>query len=72
MRDVIVNFTPLTILCNIGKLCILRDIYGEIMIPEAVYREVAEKEDSACIQIMSANEWIHVAKEKDSSEKKIS
>jgi len=72
MRDVIVNSMPLIILYNIGKLCILRDIYGEIIIPEAVYREVTEKEDSACIQIMSANEWIHVAQVKDSSEKKIS
>lgn len=71
MRDVIVNSTPLIILCNIGYLRILRDIYGEIIIPEAVYREVTEKEDSACIQIVSENEWIHVARVKDSSEKKM-
>lgn len=71
MRDVIVNSTPLIVLCNIGQLRILRDVYGEIIIPEAVYREITEKEDSACIQIMSAKEWIHVAKIEDSSEKKM-
>lgn len=40
MRSVIVNSTPLIILCGIGQLGLLRRLYGEIHIPEAVYREV--------------------------------
>lgn len=46
MLRVIVNSTPLIILCNIGRLDILKEIYGEIYIPEAVFLEVTEKEDS--------------------------
>ena len=37
MRKVIVNSTPLIILCGIGKLNILKEVYEEIIIPSAVY-----------------------------------
>ena len=60
MRKVIVNSTPLIVLCGIGRLSILRELYQEIFIPEAVYREVTVKEDTACIQIKASREWIHV------------
>lgn len=40
MLKVIVNSTPIIVLCGIGKLDILRRLYGEITIPAAVYREV--------------------------------
>ena len=43
MRKVIVNSTPLIVLCNIGELDILRSMYGEITIPKAVYVEEAAK-----------------------------
>ena len=36
MRKVIVNSTPLIVLCGIGHLDILRKLYHEIYIPEAV------------------------------------
>ena len=52
MRRVIVNSTPIIVLCNIGLLDILKALYAEICIPEAVYREVTEKDDSAC-QVMN-------------------
>ena len=39
MRRVIVNSTPIIVLCNIGLLDILKALYAEIYIPEAVYRE---------------------------------
>ena len=39
MRRVIVNSTPIIVLCNIGLLDILKALYAEICIPEAVYRE---------------------------------
>lgn len=41
------------------------------MIPAAVYREVTEKEDSACQQLKKTGEWIHVQEIKDHSEKKM-
>lgn len=37
MRKVIVNTTPLIALCHVGQLELLKKIYGEIMIPQAVY-----------------------------------
>lgn len=45
MRKVIVNSTPLIVLCSIGRLEILQKMYAEITISAAVYREVTEKED---------------------------
>lgn len=37
MLKVVVNSTPLIVLCNIGMLSLLKEMYGEIIIPEAVY-----------------------------------
>ena len=54
MRRVIVNSTPIIVLCNIGLLDILKALYAEICIPEAVYREVTEKDMSGikdCIEL---------------------
>lgn len=60
MPKVIVNSTPLIVLCGVGKLDILRELYREIFIPAAVYQEVTEVKDSACTQIMTQKSWIHV------------
>lgn len=43
MRRVIVNSTPLIVLCNVGKLEILRTLYTEVTIPEAVFAEVTKR-----------------------------
>lgn len=51
MRKIIVNSTPLIILGNIDKLHILKDLYGEIIIPQAVFDEVTNKNDLAHLQI---------------------
>ncbi|MCD8148217.1 MAG: DUF3368 domain-containing protein [Clostridiales bacterium] len=71
MRRVIVNSTPLIVLCGIGQLELLRKLYGEIHIPLAVYKEVTAKTDSACIQIKKSRNWVHVDTIKDLSEKKM-
>ena len=63
MRKVIVNTTPLIALCHVGQLELLKKIYGEIMIPQAVYRELSEKKESICKeQVDNALNWIHVEK----------
>ena len=46
MRKVVVNTTPLIALSHVGQLEVLKDLYGEIIIPDAVYRELAVKEGS--------------------------
>ena len=60
MHRVIVNSTPLIALCNADLLFVLKKLYGEIIIPQAVFEEVTAKTDSACSQIHSNLDWIHV------------
>ena len=69
MLRVIVNSTPLLTLGKIGKLEILREMYQEIIIPQAVYKEVTEKEDTASKAILSAcHDWIKVQTIKNEDE----
>ena len=63
MRKVIVNTTPLIALCHVGQLDVLKKIYGEILIPQAVYQELSEKNESICKkQVDNSLDWIHVEK----------
>ena len=62
MRKIIVNSTPLIALAKANKLEILKEMYEHIIIPEAVYREVTEKDDVAAQRIEAAREWIEVRK----------
>lgn len=71
MLKVIVNSTPIIVLCGIGKLDFLRELYGEITIPTAVYGEVTAMEDSACMQVRKADSWIHIESIRDITEKKM-
>lgn len=43
MRKVVSNTTPLIALAEIGKLDVLHKLYGEILIPEAVRREIIQE-----------------------------
>ena len=61
MRKVVVNTTPLIALSHVGQLDILKELYGEIIIPEAVYKELSAKEDSICKNAVErSREWIRV------------
>lgn len=71
MPKVIVNSTPLIVLCGIGKLELLRELYQEILIPAAVYREVTAVKDSACMQIIAQSSWIHVEEIQNEIERKM-
>lgn len=63
MRKVVVNTTPLIALSHVGKLSMLKELYGEIIIPEAVYRELSVKVDSVCKRMVDgALDWIRVEK----------
>ncbi len=55
MRKVIVNTTPLIALCHVGQLGLLKIMYGEISIPEAVYKELSDKKESICKKQMDAS-----------------
>ena len=65
MRKVIVNSTPLIALCKIQALDILRQLYGEVTIPESVLMEILFKRDSACQQIQANANWVHIDRIRD-------
>lgn len=66
MRKVVVNTTPLIALSHVGKLDVLKKLYGEIIIPEAVYRELSVKNESICKkEVDHSLEWIRVDKIKN-------
>lgn len=71
MLRVIVNSTPLIALCNAGLLNVLKAVYGQITIPQAVFDEVTAKPDSACLQIKDNLDWIHVEKIMDVTDRKM-
>ena len=63
MHKVIVNSTPIISLCHIGKLSLLKKLYDEILIPEAVYREICAKQDSiAKSELNKSLDWIRICK----------
>ena len=59
MRKVVVNSSPLIALGGIGQLHLLRTLYGSVMIPDTVYREISAKPDSVCKKMVDeARDWI--------------
>ncbi len=56
---VIVNSTPIITLAIVDQLTLLRDLYGAVMVPSAVYREVkAGGPNRAGAQQLEAAPWI--------------
>lgn len=61
MRKVVVNTTPFIALCHVNRLEILKELYGQVIIPDAVYREISVKSDSVCKKMVDeAHDWIHI------------
>jgi uncharacterized protein len=57
--NVVSNASPLIALIRIGQLDLLRQLYGTIVIPEAVWYEVVvEGADQAGAEAVSAASWI--------------
>lgn len=66
MRKVVVNTTPLIALSHTGQLDVLKKLYGEIVIPEAVYTELSAKAESICKKTVDKSlDWIRVDKIKN-------
>lgn len=71
MRKVIVNSTPLIALCKVNQLELLRELYTEIAIPEAVFQEVTAKNDSVKRKILENGAWIHVQSVSDTIDRRM-
>ena len=59
-RPVIVNNTPLVALWSVNRLALLRDLYEEILIPQAVHDEFLAAERSLREEILRHSSWINV------------
>ena len=60
-RIVVSDTSCLILLSKIGKLDLLKQLYSEIFIPEAVYDEIIAKKDSATL-LVNTSDWIRVCK----------
>ena len=71
MRSVIANSTPLIALAKINRLDLLKEVYSQIVIPKAVYEEVAisGKGKKGSVEITKAK-WIKVKEVRDEKLKK--
>lgn len=70
-RKVVVNSTPIIALGKCGKLDILKELFGEIIIPDAVYKEICAKHDVTFEALNDAKDWIHVQSISDVEDKKM-
>jgi len=59
-KPVVVNSTPLVAFWSIGRLDILRDLFGEILIPPAVREEFLSSEKEARRKVLRESSWIRV------------
>jgi predicted nucleic acid-binding protein len=62
MRKVISNTTPILSLLKIGKLDLLRSLYENVSIPEAVYAEIEKGKDRDFYVDLDKIDWITIEK----------
>lgn len=66
MQGVVSNSTPLIYLAKIGKLDLLKSLFGEVLIPKEVYTEVVKKgkslgrKDAYVVEAAVTQGWIKV------------
>ncbi len=60
MLKVVSNTTPIISLLKIGKLDILRKVYGKIIVPKAVYNEINAGKNKSYFIDLSSLEWIEI------------
>lgn len=69
MRKVISNTTPILSLLKINKLPLLKELYGKIIIPNAVFQEIETGREKQYYQDLSLLSWIDIMEIKDSASK---
>ena len=60
MRKVISNTTPIINFLKIGKIELLKEIYGKIIIPEAVYQEIETGKGKEFYTNLRKLDWIKI------------
>lgn len=61
-EKVVLNTTPIIYLSKINKFNLLKNLFSEVFIPEAVYNEVLFKTDIASSTLLDNLDWVHVIK----------
>jgi len=69
MRRVVSNTTPLLSLLKIGKPEILRELYGRVLIPPAVFREIEAGRDKSYYIDLGRIGWIEIVPVKSASDR---
>jgi predicted nucleic acid-binding protein len=70
MLKVVSNTTPIISFLKIGQLEIMKDLYGEIFIPQEVYNEIQAGKNTEFYTDLAKIEWIKI--EKINNEKSLS
>ena len=65
MPKIVSNTTPLISLMKISELEILKKLYSEIFIPQAVYKEIEAGKNKEFYQDLSKIKWIKIKSIKD-------
>lgn len=60
MPEIVSNTTPLISLLIIGKLSLLKEIYGKVFVPYAVFKELEQGKQKAYYQDISKINWIKI------------
>ena len=64
---VVSDTTPLSELAKVGQLVLLRDVFGQVIVPQEVYDEVTSGTHPAVAAVRSAT-WIEVRSVQDASQ----
>lgn len=67
MRKIISNTTPILSLLKINKLEILKELYGQVIIPNAVYQEIEEGRHKEYYKDLTKIDWLIIKRIKDES-----
>ena len=70
MRNVITNTTPILSLLKVNKLEILKDLYGKVIIPHAVYLEIEAGKQKTYYRDLSKIDWLVIKKIRDNNSRK--
>ncbi|MFT4202855.1 MAG: hypothetical protein QM610_02980 [Chitinophagaceae bacterium] len=62
MPKIVSNTTPVISLLKIGKLHLLKDFYGEILVPQEVFNEIEAGQNKEFYTDLSKIEWIKIEK----------
>ncbi len=62
MRKIISNTTPILSLLKIDKLDLLKELYGKVIVPLAVYQEIENGKKKPYYKDLKSIDWIEVQK----------